>query len=42
MVSYSNASYCDGSCSKAAKRVEIFQSNPAYFSHTKFYEKEVN
>lgn len=41
MLSYLNVSYCDGSCSKAVKGVEIFQSNPAYFSYTEFCEKEV-
>lgn len=41
MLSFLNASYHDGSSSKAVKEVEIFQSNPAYVSYTEFCEKEV-
>lgn len=40
MLSYLNASYCDGSSNRNVKGEEIFQSNPAYCGNTQLYEKE--
>lgn len=40
MLSYLNASYCDGSSNRNVKGEDIFKSNPAYCGNTQLYEKD--